>query len=319
MIRNCHYAKAEEIINKSIATLKGRNYYKAILMLANISTSSEKSEKCYMDIINNGTPREALVARVELAKIYYSRDEYSEVLGLLGTLPAKNPSSYYYEALFFKGISYKQLGMVSEARSSFKLIDRGKYLYPGILALAELDMQEGRIENAIERLETIAAEYYDPSAGFKLGECYEIKGDKKKALKIYRTLLTKFPRSLEAPRAKEKVLQLSMPVNEMQKREELPKEAKNIEISPEGKIENAKTQYTVQFGAFSEKTNALRLKKELSSLGLKVWVEEFQLGDMLIYRVRAGRYADRDEAEKKAKEFQNKLGLNCRVLPLNNR
>jgi len=318
MIRNCQYGKAEEMIKKSIATLKGRNYYRAILMLAKISTSSEKTEKRYIDIINNGTPREALVARVELAKIYYSRNDYSEALRLLGLLPSKKPSSYYYEALFFKGISYKQLGMVSEAMSTFKLIDRGKYLYPGILALAELDMQEGRIESAIERLETIAAEYYDPSAGFKLGECYEIKGDKKKALKIYRTLLTKFPKSLEAPRAKEKVLQLSTPVSEMQKRKELPQEAEHTGTSPEGKSKSVKTQYTVQFGAFSEKPNALRLKKELSSLGLKVWVEEFQLGDMLIYRVRAGRYTDRDKAEKKAKEFQNKLGLNCRVLPLDN-
>lgn len=309
LIRKRNYAKASEMLGSSLQSEKGRSYYRVLLLLAGIETSLEKVEQYYGNIIKNGTAREALAARVELSKIYYSLGDYSMAVELLDNTSARNISSSSLEGQFFKALSLRQLGRFEDARKAFSMIDRGRYLYPSYMALAELDMQNGNIDDAIKMFQMIAAEHSNPVAGFKLGECYEIKGDREKALIVYRTLLNRFPKSLEASRAKEKLSALM----------HIPREKTVAQRQGEGsknEMPPGEELFTIQFGAFSERENAMRMVSELEKLSVNAWIESVKLGGTKIYRVRYGKYADRDEAEKKARELQDRFDLNCRVLPL---
>jgi len=308
LIRKRNYSKAADMLEKSLDGVEGRTYYRALLLLAGIETSLQKAEQYYRSIIKNGTAQEAVTARVELAKVYYSMGDYSKVVELVGNLSSRKVSSSYLEGLFFKALSLRQLGRFEEARRSFASIDRGRYLYPSYMAQAELDMQDGNIDDAIKRFKMIAAEHSNPVAGFKLGECYEIKGDREKALIVYRTLLNKFPESLEASRAKEKISALMR----------LPerKVARDTREAPAGGRVEGEKLFTIQFGAFSDRENAVRMVSELKKLNIDAWIESFELNGTTIYRVRYGKFENREKAERDAREFQDRLGLNCRVLPL---
>jgi len=309
LIRKRNYSTAYEMLKSSLSKARGRDYYRVLLMLGGIETSLEKAEEYYRKILNGGTSREKTSARVELAKIRYSLGDYSGVCNLLENITDGKVTESYLEGLFFKALALRQLGRFSEARRTFSRIDRGRFLYPGYMALAELDMQDGKIDEAVRRFQMIAAEHSNPVAGFKLGECYEIKGDSDKALIVYRTLIKRFPHSLEASRAREKIAALV----------KLPQRP-TVDISDIGSNEDASRDeeavYTIQFGAFSDRNNAKRMVDELGKLGIDAWMEIYNMKGTIIYRVRHGKYRNREGAERDVVEFHNRYGLNCRVLPL---
>jgi len=321
LIKKRMYDEAENKLKQAVVNLKGRSRYKALLMLASLERNIGDVEKDYRKVINNGNAKEALEAKLELAKIYYATGDYNKVLSILKSIRDKKNSDRYLEAIFFRAQCYRQLGMTAEARRDFEKIDRGQYLYPSYMALGELDMQDGLIDSAIKRFETIAGEYSNPIAGFRLGECYEIKGDREKAVFVYKTLLSQFPHSLEAPKAKEKISVLTLGKNRTPERPFIEESKESVERAPTTeeyhKIASDSTAiYTIQFGAFSERENAIKLTHELSKLNENVWIERVEVNGKTLYRVRMGRFPNRAKAEREAKGVNSKLGLLYKVLPL---
>jgi len=68
---------------------------------------------------------------------------------------------------------------------------------------------------------------------------------------------------------------------------------------------SAKPSYSLQLGAFSDLARAHTLKKELESLvgPLGVRITQVQMGTQELYRVRVGRFEDREQAMARANEL----------------
>ncbi|MCK4538488.1 MAG: SPOR domain-containing protein [Candidatus Krumholzibacteria bacterium] len=315
-INRKEYDNARNTIEKNIDGLSGKHLDQARMMLASVETKTERAVRLYREIISSGRKREAFKARVELAKIYYSLGSYREVLETLGRIPGDSRSEERMEAHYFKGLASKQLGDSEKAEIEFGLVDRGEYLYWGYMALAEIDIQYGRVGAAVERYETIAGSHSNPVAGFKLGECYEILGEQEKAINVYGNLTRLFPESLEAPQAREKLRVLDRITS---RKKPIASKGGEREETAVSRIDDAPTSdqlYTLQFGAFSVRENADifadKLRKTIE--GLRVEVSESR--GRIWYRVRTGRYPNREKAEADALRFMEQTGYSSKVLPL---
>jgi tetratricopeptide (TPR) repeat protein len=247
------YNEARRLLDEELPGLKGRSRNKGLLLRAALETEIGRAVDVYRQIISAEDSPEALEARLALAKIYYTMGEYRNAVTVLSRIPGRGPTEDRMAALYFRALCWKQLGDSESARSDLKAIDRGSFLYWSYATLAELDMQEGRIGDAVEKYEAIAGSHSNPVAGFKLGECYEILGERDKALEVYRTLLQQFPEALEAPKAREKIQMIQRhrrPGRDEPAASGRDEEQEDEEPSPPS---TATAGYTLQFGAFSER------------------------------------------------------------------
>ncbi len=71
--------------------------------------------------------------------------------------------------------------------------------------------------------------------------------------------------------------------------------------------------YTVQVGSFSDRGNAMVLKRRLDPDYDDVRVETVKLSGGEYFRVRVGRFSDENEADRTASRLR-RLGLTSRVL-----
>jgi tetratricopeptide (TPR) repeat protein len=279
-------------------------------MLAGLRTDIGGAERILDEVISSGDSRESLRARVELAKIRYSTGEYHSAIRLLEGIRAEGRGGIKYEAVYFRGLARKQLGDLEGARSDFADIDRGDYLHWSYIALGEIDIRSGRIEEAVDRYETIAADHSSPVAGFRLGECYEMNGDRDKARTTYRNVARNFPHSPEAPKAREKINILSR-YSRMEGGEEGESPSRERVVPDDGS-----PGYTLQFGAFSNRENAHAFISDLDSMIDGLHIEVAETGGSVWYRVRAGRYVSREEAEEAALRVMERTGYSSKVLPV---
>ncbi len=304
-------------LENGMGGMRGGTLVNAKLLLAGLYTDIDIAEALYMKIISSDRIRESLQAKVELAKIYYSLGRYRDVIDILDTIPSKGRSSDRLEAIYFRGLSWKELRDAGRAIIEFKSIDRGIYLYWGYMALADLDIQYGRIPDAIERYEMIASSHSNPIAGFKLGECYETLGEKEKALNVYRNLARLFPESLEAPKAREKIHKITSP-NRYWRKRNITGGGEREDVSSAGNRKSVVSEisYTLQFGAFSIRENAIAFAEQLSVFidGLKI--ENVESRGRTWHRVRVGTYTSREKAEADALRFLEQTGYSSKVLPI---
>lgn len=315
-IARLDYGGARAALEEELPRLRGRDLQEGTLLFASLQTDLSDTKRLLASVVRSGEPREALAARLELARIAYALGDYEETVSLLLGVGAEGRGSQRFEAAYFRGMARKQRGEVEQARADLESIDRGEYLYWSYIALAELDMQSGRFEEAVRRLETVAGSRSSPMAGFRLGECYEILGERDKAVAAYRTLAAGFPESPEAPKAREKISMLgsSGSRGRQGKREEGGEEGKS---SPREAPRPQDTQrYTLQFGAFSDEENARALVAGLAGAIEGIHIETTRTGGTTWYRVRAGIYVSREEAEEAAVRIMEQTGYSSRALPV---
>ncbi len=309
------YSEAKAMLSRELPGLTGRSRRRGLLLLATLETDAERAMELYRKVTSTGDSDESLMARLELAKIHYAQGEYRSAITALSRIPNRGSTEDRMAALYFRALCWKQLGESDNARSDLQAIDRGSFLYGAYAALAELDMQEGHIGDAIEKYETIAGGHSNPVAGFKLGECYEILGERRKALEVYRTVIQQFPESLEAPKAREKIQMI-------ERRGQTSDAAVSGEADSDGEIDEGPspgstiaTGYTLQFGAFTERENAIRLADDLRRSVNDVRLERVEREGGTMYRVRAGRFPNKGEAERAASRIQKETGYFSKPLP----
>jgi tetratricopeptide (TPR) repeat protein len=311
------YDRAEAALREELPGMRGRTRDQGRLLLADLQTDSGRAADLLESVMETGDSRESLKARVELAKIRYSTGEYYETVRILDGVRAEGRGDEKYEAVYFRGLARKQLGDLEGARRDFEDIDRGDYLYWSYIAIAELDMRSGRIGEAVRRYETIAADHSSPIAGFRLGECYELSGDIEKAMQTYRNVARNFPRSPEAPKAREKMQMIDSAIKRTAEASTAGGgEEGEAPAEESGAGADGSQKYTLQFGAFSEKRNAESFISDLEALIDGLHIEVAESGGNLWYRVRAGRYSSREEAEEAALRVMRRTGYSSKVLPL---
>ncbi|MBN1885650.1 MAG: SPOR domain-containing protein [Candidatus Krumholzibacteriota bacterium] len=314
LVAGKRYEQARMELLDEIGGLGGNSRSEGLLLLADLETDPARTIALYERVIEEGRPREALRARVAIGKIRYASGEYREAARILSELPAGGNGGDRLEGVYFRALCWKRLGDLSRARRDLETIDRGPFLYWSYLTRAEIDMLEGRIADAVERYETVASSRSYPFAGFRLGECYEILGEREKALDVYNTILTQFPRSLEAPKAREKIQMIGYAGSGGERAGRREKTTTNA--FSDGSEDLPGVGFTIQLGAFSEQENAERFAAELRDLIDGLRIERIERGGRTWHRIRVGRYGTREEAEAAAARIKNETGYSSKILPL---
>jgi cell division protein FtsN len=113
-------------------------------------------------------------------------------------------------------------------------------------------------------------------------------------------------------------------VNPPEKAKEKPKERRTGEervAKGKGETENKKPEivdakFTIQVGAFPDKSQALKISAELEKKGYDSWIQRAKSKDREIYRVRIGKFATKQDAEKFKQQFDKKEKYNSFITPL---
>jgi len=303
------YVPAGTELEGMLPELKGKNLLWGKLLTARLETDPQKASGIYREIISSEGGISS-IARLELARIRYASDDYEDVIRLLSILPDSEESKIRLESLFFRGLSYKMLGDIYRARKDFKMIDRGNYLYPAYMELAELDMQTGNYTGAVRKYEAIGGIHSNPVAIFKLGVCYEILGEHGKAFKAYNTLRSNYPHSLEAPKAGGRI-------NNLMSNRDNERKSPEAERIKEVESGDSTIIYTLQFGAFRERQNAEKLYSAISKSFPEARIENILTeSGTEMFRVRSGRYRRRNRAERDSLTAIREHGYNSRILTI---
>lgn len=311
LARRRDYGGARRILAADTASLAGPQLAEAVLLLARTETKAAEAERLYRRVMASGPGALASRAALDLARIAYARGEYADAVTLLSSERGGLDGREAAEAVYFRGLSLKQLGESSRASAELAQVPRGPFYVWSLIARAEIEAQGGRLPAAIELYERALDAEAHPVARFALGECRERAGERDRAVETYRSIARDFPRSLEATQAAEKIRLLaqsrSAPAAESA--------AKGGERGDRRPAVPAQ-RYTIQFGAFGSRPNAAAAAKKLESLVSAVRVESVEMDGRVWHRVRAGLYESKEAAEGDLARVREKLGMNGAVVPL---
>ena len=317
LFKRKEYERARTELAADTSSLDGTSLGEAILMLAALETTAGRAETLYRRAIAVGDARTAQTARLELANIRYAAGDYRTAIEVCSGDRAAGSSLDRDETAYLTGLCFKQLGDTARARAEFNAIRGPEYSAWAELAQAGIDMQEGKIAHAIARYEGIEQSHTRPIANFKLGECYEILGQRDKALDRYRDLIERFPQSLEAGKGREKIQLLTQPTSKADGARgagagTAVERSKSAEKSGDGAVRG----FTLQFGAFSARGNALAAAGKLEKVLPAVRVESVEMDGRIWHRVRAGFYESSEAAQKDLSRAKEQAGLAGTIIPL---
>ncbi len=158
-------------------------------------------------------PREVKAAEaLYMAENYYDSGDYQTALdgdgtapGLLSVIDNYGSTKAGNLAKLYAGIANLRLGKYDEAVKFLKDYD-GKDLYTepiALMAQADAEAEKGNTEAAaklyVKASETNANEVTSPSALVKAGICYDILGNKDKALECFKKVKSTYVRSTDWP------------------------------------------------------------------------------------------------------------------------
>lgn len=317
LFRRTEYDRARRAAASDTSSMDPLSLPVALVMLARVETDYAKAETLLRRVMASDNERAADRARLEIATMRYATGDYAGALDLLSAGKVKPSERDAEKAAYFTALCHRQLGDNARAAAEFAEITRGEYSSWSMLARADIDAQEGRAAEAIGKYEGLARSHRNPIAVFKLAECLEQLGEREKAFDRYRSLIDEFPRSFEAARANEK-LQLLAASKTRARDEKQPGGGESGISAPRKDKEPAagEHRFTIQFGSFSTKANALAVSDKLAGMFRGVRVERFELEGRVMHRVRVGIYESRESAEKDVARAKERFGLTGAIVPL---
>jgi len=222
-------------------------------------------------------------ASIDEAYKDYLNNDYEEALQKAKALKQND------QVLYFFGLVYAKIGNFPQAREYLLLLannyPRSKLYEQGMIKLADTYFLERDLSRALALYESIekksTASNYLPLVYLRLSQIAAKEGrweDKKKYIGL---LKEKYPLSNELVLA-------------------------NI-------LKEQKDFFTIQVGAFSNSKNAINLKNDLDEK-YDVYILEDKSGNYVLYKVRVGKFKDREEAERTWGKLV-KQGYPARIFP----
>jgi tetratricopeptide (TPR) repeat protein len=317
LFRRCEYDRARAAAGGDTVSTDRDARAEALLMLARLETDYVSAGRLYRRVMASENARAADRARLDLATMRYAAGDYAGALDLLSEKGAGDSDRDAEKGIYFAALCRRQLGDTVRAAAELASITRGEYSGWSMIARAEIDARQGRLGEAIAKYESVLRSRRDPVAAFGLAECLERAGEREKALDRYRDLIEEFPRSFEAGRSSEKVQLLAAPRGK-------PKDDKQEGGGEAGKASSRDAassgdengSFTIQFGAFGTKANALAAAAKLEGLFRGVRVERFETEGRVMHRVRVGMYESKEAAARDAERAKDRLGMTGAIVPL---
>ena len=140
------------------------------------------------------------------------------------------------------------------------------------------------------------------TAKYRYGECLEKEGDVAGARGIYEQVRSEYAQTPEAILAGEKLEALRAGAREKS-------EAESGAAAPaDGGDKSAASGFTLQFGSFGDRANAIKLAAELKGKVPGVRIDSELVNFKEVHRVRSGYFKTRAEAERMAEEIARRAG-----------
>jgi tetratricopeptide (TPR) repeat protein len=299
------FDEAEAALERALSGASGEDLHETLFRLAVLKRDAAEAEELYQRIIGEEPKGEwAKRAHLELAKVQYALGNYSEAYNLLADTDACGVSD---EACLFHGLSAVMLERFARAERPLSRIRRGRLKTWAHMSLAEAAMGRGRKDEACERYESLAGTLISPTALYRHAECLEDRGDVEGAVKEYREILRSFRDTPEAVLASEK-LQLIR---------EGPGPAQEPPPSAEhGGVEVLDAGFTLQFGSFRDRGNAIKLAAKIKRLFPGARIDSELVRYREYHRVRYGYYRTRAEAQAKGDEISRQTGEDYTIMTL---
>jgi tetratricopeptide (TPR) repeat protein len=262
----------------------------ALYLLAGLKQSGPEAELIYQEVIDLGNRSTwSKKASLEIAKMRYAIGNYREALRIIEDSYACDSSD---EACLFYGLSAIMLERYEDAKTPLSRIKRGRLRAWAYLSLAEIEMAMDNREEACKRYEAMANTMINPTAIYRYAECLEGGGDVELARVEFHELVKNFKNTPEAILAAEK-LQI------MDKAQ--PAESPDVSAVETTDEETPFVEgYTIQFGSFHDRYNAIKLAAKLKRLFPNVRIDSDLVGSREIHRVRLGYFRTREEAQSRA-------------------
>lgn len=237
-------------------------------------------------------------AQFRIGQYYYLKGDYEQSLKdyqkFLDVYPQSSlaPASQYWIGSMLLA-QKKYDGARKEFKKVLENYPQSNYLDWAEVGIGDSYTGEGNYSLALTEYQKVIEDYPKSEilnlAYFNLGECYEKEKKEKEALEIYQKLITECPDSLEAIEAQKKISTLQ--------KKFLPVEGR----------------YSVQVGAFSEKTRADRLAQGLKDKGYDTYIMTITIEGGQFHRVRVGRLATEAEAQELARRLKEEEDLPTRI------
>jgi tetratricopeptide (TPR) repeat protein len=261
-----------------------------LYLLAGLKRSGPEAELIYQEVIDISSRSSwSKKALLEIAKIRYALGEYQDALRIIEDSYVCDDSD---EACLFYGLSAIMLERYEDAKNPLSRIKRGKLRAWAYLSLAEIEMATDNRDEACKRYQAMANTMINPTAIFRYAECLEGLGHTEQAKNEFYELVKNFKNTPEAILAAEK-LQLMEKVKYSEQKDTASDEAFHGELQfVEG--------FTIQFGSFHDRYNAIKLAAKLKRLFAGVRIDSDLVDSKETHRVRLGYFRTREEAQSRA-------------------
>jgi TolA-binding protein len=286
------YEQAEQQLVDIARSTAGEERQEALYLLAGLKNSVAEAQMIYQEVVDIEPRSEwSHKSQVELAKIHYAVGDYGQAFRILDGSSACRSSE---EACYFQGLSAVMLKRYDDARDALSRVRRGSYRPWAFLALAEVDMQTADAAGACRRYRSMARSGLSPTAMYRYGECLEKSGESEEAAAVFGNVVRNFRDTPEALLADQKLRALA-------------NAASRPVLEPAEGQEPLRSGFTLQFGAFHDRTNAIKLMAQLKQTLPGVRIDSELLHYKEVHRVRFGYFATRQEAQQKANEISSQI------------
>jgi tetratricopeptide (TPR) repeat protein len=298
---NGRYAQAESTYALAARMARGEERGEALFGQAGLMRSARDASAAYERLVTDaGAGEWSQRAALELAKIHFAMGRYEAARE---TLRAARLSGSSDEAALFEGMADVMAGDFDAALAPLERVRRGQNRTWAMVTRAEAEAGAGREAEACRIYESLARARVNPAAWYRHAECLEAAGDSDGARQQYAALAEAYPQTPEAIRCAGKLsAQTEPPVP--------PRAEEETSTVPPGK------GYTIQFGSFTDRANAIRLSSRIKETFPGVRIDSELVNYREVFRVRIGYYASRDEAETAAQDMAKRLDERYTIMPV---
>lgn len=302
------FVAADSGFARAVASASGEERAEALFLRAGVVRSGAKAEALYRSVIDEhmegkwGRP-----AALELVKILFAMGRYEGARDVIG---ASDLCAWSDEACLFDGLAAVMLRQYDEAGASLARVKRGREKTWAAFALAEADYGRGNQAAACERYASLARARVNPTAWYRYGECLETGGDAQGARREYEALAEEFPQSPEALRVAVKLAPPRVATGGG------PPPATGTAGDDAGKANLGGTGFTLQFGSFADRANAIKLASKIKKLYPAVRIDSELVNYREVFRVRFGQYASREDARAAGEPMARELEEQFTVMPV---
>ena len=298
--------QADSMFARAVSMAEGDERAEAMFLRAGVVRSGKEAGELYRRLIESDPAGEYTArARLELAKIQFASGLYE---GAYATLHESNACEDSEEACLFEGMSAVMLHRYAEARPALERVRKGRAKTWALVSLAEVSEGAGQSAAACAQYDALAKARVSPAAWYRYAECLEKQGNAEAAKKEFEALGEAFPQTPEAVRAAEKRAIAAAPTPPPAA--DTPAQSAARDAAPRG------SGYTIQFGSFGERANAIKLASEIKKTYPAVRIDSELVNFKEVFRVRYGFYPTREAAAAFGEEMSRRIDEPHTIMPI---